>query len=85
MAVTKLSVSVDDEIAETVKQAAHDEGVTVSAWLSAAATARIRNRLLGEAIAEAASDLASLDDETIDALTGAARSRAIFTGPPAAG
>jgi post-segregation antitoxin (ccd killing protein) len=85
VAVTKLSVSVDDEIAETVKQAAHDEGVTVSAWLSAAATARIRNRLLGEAIAEAACELASFDDETIEALTTAARSRAVFTGSPSAG
>lgn len=50
MIVTTLRVSADDEIAETVKQAAHDEGVTVSAWLSAAATGAIRNHL-GESIA----------------------------------
>ncbi len=80
MAVTKLSVSVEAEVAESVKQAARDEGLTVSAWLSAAAKARIRNRLLGEAIADAAADLHSFDDETIQQLITAARSRAIFTG-----
>lgn len=80
MAVTKLSVSVEAEVAESVKQAARDEGLTVSAWLSAAAKARIRNRLLGAAIADAAADLHSFDDETIQQLITAARSRAIFTG-----
>ena len=69
----------------STKHAAHDEGETVSAWLSAAAAARIRNRLLGEAIAETASELDSFDDEAIEALTIAARSRSVFTDSATAG
>jgi hypothetical protein len=80
VAVTKLSLSLDEAIAETAKQAAHDEGLTVSAWFAAAATARIRNRLLGEAIADAAAGLGAFDADTIDALAASARAQAIFTG-----
>ena len=80
MAVAKLSVSVEEEIAEAVKAAAHDEGVTVSAWLTAAAAARIRNQFLGEAIAEAANDLVGYDAETARETASAARSNTIHLG-----
>jgi hypothetical protein len=80
MAVTKLSVSVEEEIAEVVKTAARDEGVTVSAWLTAAAAARIRNQLLGEAIAEAANDIDGYDAEAARGMASAARSKTIHVG-----
>lgn len=37
MAVTKRSVSLDDSVATQVEQAASEEGVSFSAWLSGAA------------------------------------------------
>lgn len=37
MAVTKKSVSLDDSVAERVEHAAEEDGVSFSAWLSAAA------------------------------------------------
>lgn len=37
MSVTKRSVSLDDSVAERVAVAADDDGVSFSAWLSAAA------------------------------------------------
>lgn len=37
MSVTKRSVSLDDSVAERVEQAADADGVSFSAWLSAAA------------------------------------------------
>ena len=53
MPVTKLSVSVEEDLAEVVRAAAAEEGVSVSSWLASAASQRIRNRFLGEAVAEA--------------------------------
>ena len=38
VAVTKLSVSINDETVETVEQARDDERISVSSWLSAAAS-----------------------------------------------
>jgi hypothetical protein len=37
MSVTKRSISLDDSIAERVEQAAGEDGVSFSAWLSSAA------------------------------------------------
>jgi hypothetical protein len=37
MGVTKRSVSLDDSVAERVERAADEDGVSFSAWLSAAA------------------------------------------------
>lgn len=42
MSVTKRSVSLDDAVAERVEQAAGEDGVSFSAWLSTAA----RDKLL---------------------------------------
>jgi hypothetical protein len=41
MSVTKRSVSLDDSVAEEVEQAAEEDGVSFSAWLSAAAEDRL--------------------------------------------
>jgi hypothetical protein len=49
MGVSKRSVSLDDSVAERVERAAHEDGVSFSAWLSAAAerTLFLRDGLRG--------------------------------------
>ena len=42
--VTKRSVSLDDEVAASVEEAAKQDGVSFSAWLSEAAERRLRVR-----------------------------------------
>jgi len=44
MGVTKRSVSLDDTVAEAVEHAAEEDGVSFSAWLSAAAERQLRQR-----------------------------------------
>jgi hypothetical protein len=44
MAVTKRSVSLDDKVAERIEHAAEADGVSFSAWLSAAAERCLRLR-----------------------------------------
>jgi hypothetical protein len=44
MGVTKRSVSLDDAVAERVEHAAEEDGVSFSAWLSAAAERGLRLR-----------------------------------------
>ncbi len=82
MPVTKLSVSVEEDLAEVVRAAAADEGVTISAWLADAASHRIRNRFLGEAVAKALKEHDSLDEDALQALAAQARSIATVTSPP---
>lgn len=79
MSVTKLSVSVDADVAELVKSAAHHEGTTVSAWMTEAAAARIRNEFLGDIVDEVLADL-DLDDASLAELARVARSAGIDTG-----
>ncbi|MBK7165792.1 MAG: hypothetical protein IPH81_11070 [Candidatus Microthrix sp.] len=68
MAVTKLSVSVDEEIAQVVRDSAARDGVSVSAWLSEAAANRIRNELLGQALDALGEELGDLTDAETDEL-----------------
>ena len=42
MTVRKLSISVPPEVDETIKAAAADQGISVSAWLAEAATEKAR-------------------------------------------
>lgn len=44
MAVAKRSVSLDDTVADRVEHAAEEDGVSFSAWLSAAAEGQLRLR-----------------------------------------
>lgn len=81
MPVTKLSVSVEEELAEVVRAAAADEGVTISAWFADAASHRIRNRLLGEALEVALDESEGLDQDTLQALAAQARSASTVTSP----
>lgn len=80
MPVAKLSVSLDQELAEVVRAAAAEEGESVSSWMASAATARLRNRLLGHAVAELLAESQLSEDELQNALV-AARSNAIHTDP----
>ncbi len=44
MGVTKRSISLDDSVAARVEQAAEDDGLSFSAWLSKAADRQLRLR-----------------------------------------
>jgi hypothetical protein len=77
----KLSVSFDEELAAVVREAAADEGMTVSAWLSEAARDRVRNRLLRIALDELAAEMGPLDPAEAARLVAEARRHAIVTLP----
>ena len=81
MPVTKLSVSVEEDLARVVRAAAADEGVTVSAWLADAASHRIRNHFLGEALAAALTEREDLDTTALHDMASQARADAIVTSP----
>lgn len=83
MAVDKLSVSFDEELAGVVREAAAEEGLSVSAWLSNAAQDRIRNRLLRVALDELARDIGPMSAEEAARLVAEARAKAVVTGPAA--
>ena len=81
MAADKLSVSFEADLADIVRQAAAEEGVTLSSWLSAAAQDRIRNRLLRAALDEVAADVGPMSPDEVEQIVAAARSSAILTVP----
>ena len=57
MTVRKLSISVPAEVEETIKAAAAEEGISVSAWLTEAATEKARAAALHAAGRGAAREL----------------------------
>jgi hypothetical protein len=79
--VDKLSISLDESLAQVVRDAAADENLSVSAWLSAAAQDRIRHRLLRLALDADADEFGSMSDDEIDEIVAAARATAIVTTP----
>lgn len=81
MVAKKLSVSFDAELADMVRDAAADEGVSVSTWLAAAAAARARRRHLRAALDELATDQGALSDDDIDRLVASAREHSVVTQP----
>lgn len=81
MTAKKLSVSFDAELAEIVRDAAANEGVSVSTWLASAAAARARRRQLRAALDELAADQGALSDEDIDRLIASARGSSVVTQP----
>jgi hypothetical protein len=50
MAVDRFSITLDDQLGTVVRKAAERSGVSLSAWMAAAAADRVRNDLLGEAL-----------------------------------
>lgn len=73
MGVEKLSISLDAELAASVRAAAGEQGVSVSTWLADAAQAKVRQRYLREALDAAAAEFGELTDAEIDELVVAAR------------
>jgi hypothetical protein len=69
----KLSISLDADLAATVRAAAAEEGVSVSTWLARAAEAKARQRHLREALDEFATEHGALTDADIDRLITEAR------------
>ena len=66
--VDRLSVTMPPEIGAAVRDAATQQGTSVSSWLAAAAAQRLRNELLGAALDTwEAEDGPFSDDELADA------------------
>lgn len=80
MAVEKLSISLDVELARVVRAAAAEQGVSVSTWLAEAAEAWARQRHLGRALDTLADEVGPLTDEDVDRLVAQARSASVVTG-----
>jgi hypothetical protein len=81
VAVKKLSVSFDAELADVIRAAASEEGVSMSTWLASAAAAKARRRFLRAALDNLAKDEGALSDDDIDRLIAQARQRSIVTKP----
>lgn len=81
MAIDKLSISLDESLAQIVRDAAAEENITVSAWLANAAQDRIRNRLLGLALEIDNPEIVALSTEELMQIVSVARSQAIVTNP----
>jgi hypothetical protein len=81
VAVKKLSVSFDAELADAIRAAAAEEGVSMSTWLASAAAAKARRRYLRAALDQLAEDKGVLSDDDIDRLIAKARQRSIVTKP----
>lgn len=65
--VTKRSVSLADEVAKAVEDAAQQDGVSFSAWLSAAAERQLRVRQGLRGVAEWESEAGQLTAEELAA------------------
>jgi hypothetical protein len=77
MSTEKLSISLDAELATAVREAAAEEGVSVSNWLSQAAEAKARRRRLRVALDEFAAENGALSDADIDRIVADARTRSV--------
>ncbi|MGH8907929.1 MAG: hypothetical protein ACRD0K_15770 [Egibacteraceae bacterium] len=67
MSVSKRSVSLDPDVAEAVEEAAAEDGVSFSLWLSEAARHRLRIRNGLRGVAEWEADAGPLSREEIAA------------------
>ncbi len=61
-----MSISLDSDLAASVRAAASEQGVTVSTWLAEAAQARVRQQRLREALDVLASEEGELEAAEID-------------------
>ncbi|MBA2471315.1 MAG: hypothetical protein H0V41_03380 [Pseudonocardiales bacterium] len=73
MGAEKLSISLDSDLAASVRAAASEQGVTVSTWLAEAAQARVRQQRLREALDVLASEEGELEAAEIDRVIADAR------------
>ena len=63
MAVEKLSISMDAELAEAIRQAAEDDGLSVSAWIAKEVGRTIRRRGLRRLLDEYQAEHGAFTDE----------------------
>jgi hypothetical protein len=76
-----LSISLDSDLAASVRAAASEQGVSVSTWLADAAQAQVRQRRLREALDALALEQEELDPVEIDRLiTDARRTSRVVIG-----
>jgi hypothetical protein len=78
MKFDRFSITMDPDLGAAVREAAQEEGVSVSAWLSGAAAARLRNHLLGRALDRWEAEIGPPTEEELDAAAeklGLARTR----------
>ena len=61
----RVTINVDDDLGAAVRAAAAEEGVSVSGWFSEAAAARLRNKLLGEALDQWEAEHGHFSDEEL--------------------
>jgi hypothetical protein len=69
--VDRFSVTMPPEIGAAVRAAAARQGASVSNWLAAAASQRLRNELLGAALDAWEAEDGPFSDEELDAATAA--------------
>ena len=81
MAVEKLSISMDAALAKLVRSAAAEEGVSVSTWLTRAATERARARALGEALDAFAEEHGAMSIDEARELVDASRRHSVVARP----
>ena len=81
MSVEKLSISLDAELAGSVRAAAEESHVSVSTWFAEAAAARVRQRNLQLAIATSYPEVDNLSDSELEAIITQARQSSILTSP----
>jgi hypothetical protein len=66
MQVDRISITMPPEIGRKVRDAAEEEGVSVSAWITEAAAERVRNRLLGKFLDEYQAEHGAFTDEEME-------------------
>jgi hypothetical protein len=67
MQVDRISITMDPHLGQSVREAADRAGSSVSAWLAAAATDRLRNELLGAALDVWEQESTAFSDKELDA------------------
>lgn len=66
MQVDRISITMEPELGKAVREAAARTGASVSAWLGAAASDRLRNELLGSALDTWEAEIGPFSDEELD-------------------
>ena len=82
MSAEKLSVSMDAELVKLIREAAAEEGISLSTWLADAARAKARQQGLREALAEYAKLHGAMTAEEAERIVAATRKRSVITGIP---
>ncbi len=70
----KLSISLEAELAETIRASASKEGVSVSSWIAEASIQRARQFALEELVASDAVKFGALSNEEVNRLIAEAHS-----------